>query len=229
MRRNYISPEFLHKKVYGTYNMVEESNFFSAKMLDIEDSITIDNQNIVYYQRTNGEQLDLSIESTLASNVYSSSDDKLLNHTLFLEQGQSEYDLNNNTRWVLTINLQEILRNYIFASMKRYRTFEGIQNSITLENDVNVSLTKYINFNVLNRYKLSKLNLYVSYRDLRNQNVLRYKNVWKNNLVNEDNLLKKLQTETAFDGSSIKATFNQEKSSSQFAMDYFFTLLFEKI
>jgi hypothetical protein len=30
MRRNYISPEFEHKEVYGTYNMVEESNFFGA-------------------------------------------------------------------------------------------------------------------------------------------------------------------------------------------------------
>ena len=51
MRRNYISPEFINSSIYGTYNMVEESNFFSAKMLYIEDSIYISNQNIIYYHK----------------------------------------------------------------------------------------------------------------------------------------------------------------------------------
>lgn len=229
MRRSYISPEYINKKVYGTYNMVEESNFFCAKMLDIEDSILIDNQNIVYYQKQTGEQLDLSIESTLPSKVYSSSDNKLSNHTLIIDPTQNEFDRNNNTKWILEINLQQILTDFIFATMKRYRTFEGIQNSMTLENDVNVALTKYINYNVLNRYKLEQLNLYISYRDLRNQSVLRYKNTWKNSVVNLDNLLKKIQTETAFDGTTVKAFFSQEKNSSTYVMDYFFTLSFVKI
>jgi len=229
MRRTYISPEYINKKVYGTYNMVEESNFFCAKMLDIEDSILIDNQSIVYYQKITGEQIDFSIESTLPSIVYSSSDNKKENHSLEIDKSQSDYNLNNNTIWIMNINLKNILTDYLFATMKRYRTFEGIQNYMTLENDINVALTKYINFNVLNRYKLSNLNLYISYKDLRNQSVLRYKNTWKNDVVNPDNLMKKIQTETAFDGSTIKAIFNQEKSSSQYTMDYFFTLLFEKI
>lgn len=229
MRRTYISPEYLNKKVYGTYNMVEESNFFSAKMLDIEESILIDNQNIVYYQRSSGEQIDLSIENTLPSIIYSSSDNKLKNHTLILDPTQNDYDKNNNTKWIIDINLKNILTDYIFSIMKRYRTFEGIQNSMTLENDVNIALVKYINFNVLNRYKLDKLNLYISYKDLRNQSILRYKNNWKTSVVSDDNLMKKMTTETSFDGSTIRAFFNQEKSSSTYVMDYFFTLLFVKL
>lgn len=229
MRRSYISPEYLNKKVYGTYNMVEESNFFCAKMLDIEDSILIDNQNIVYYQKKTGEQLDLSIESTLPSNIYSSSDNKLSKHSLIIDPTQNEFDRNNNTKWILEINLNDILTDFIFATMKRYRTFEGIQNSMTLEKDINVALEKYIKFNVINRYKLEQLNMYISYKDLRNQSILRYKNNWKSSVVNPDNLMKKLQTETSFDGSTIKAFFSQEKNSSTFVMDYFFTLLFVKI
>jgi hypothetical protein len=50
MRRSYISPEFDHNDVYGTFNMIEESNFFGSKMLEIEDSIYIDVQNLIYYQ-----------------------------------------------------------------------------------------------------------------------------------------------------------------------------------
>lgn len=229
MRRTYISPEYINKKVYGTYNMIEESNFFCAKMLDIEDSIEIANQNIVYFERKNGEQIDLSVESTLPSIVYSSNDSKLTNHTLILDPTQNEFDRNNNTKWIMNINLKNILTDYIFATMKRFRTFEGIQNGMTIENDVNISLRNYIDYNVLNRYKLSQLKLYISYRDLRNQNVLRYKNVWKNSIVNEDNLMKKIQTETAFDDSSIKLNFSQEKPSSVYVMDYFYNLLFVKI
>jgi hypothetical protein len=229
MRRTYISPEYINKKVYGTYNMVEESNFFCAKMLDVEDSIMIENQNIVYYQRRNGEQLDLSIESTLPSIIYSSSDSKSKNHTLVIDDSQNDYDRNNNTKWILDISLKNILTDYIFSTMKRYRTFEGIQNSMTIENDVNVALTNYINYNVLNRYKLDQLILYISYRDLRNQSVLRYKNTWKNDIAIKENIMKKVQTETSFDGSTIRAFFNQEKSSSTYVMDYYFTLSFVKI
>ena len=64
MRRSYISPEFTDNPIYGTFNMIEESNFFAAKMLEVEDSIYISNQNIIYYQKLTGEQTDLSIESS---------------------------------------------------------------------------------------------------------------------------------------------------------------------
>ena len=229
MRRTYISPEYKNSKVYGTYNMVEESNFFCAKMLDIEDSILIENQNISYFQKSNGEQLDLSIESTLASIVYSASDSMLNNHTLKVEENQTDFQLNNSTMWVLNIDTKKILTDYIFATMKRYRTFEGLRNSMTLENDVNVALKKYINYNVIDRYKLEKVNLYISYRDMRNQTVLRYKNNWKNLVISEENLMRKMQTETSFDGPSIKIMFNQEKTSSIYVMDYYFNLLFVKL
>lgn len=229
MRRTYISPEYKNSKVYGTYNMVEESNFFCAKMLDIEDSILIENQNISYFQKSNGEQLDLSIESTLTSIVYSASDSMLNNHTLKIEENQTDFQLNNSTMWVLNIDTKKILTDYIFATMKRYRTFEGLRNSMTLENDVNVALKKYINYNVIDRYKLEKVNLYISYRDMRNQTVLRYKNNWKNLVISEENLMKKMQTETSFDGTSIKIMFNQEKTSSIYVMDYYFNLLFVKL
>jgi len=61
MRRDYISPEYKSVRVYGTFNMLEESNFFGSKMLEIEDSIIISNQEIIYYQNENGEQIDYSI------------------------------------------------------------------------------------------------------------------------------------------------------------------------
>jgi hypothetical protein len=75
MRRSYISPEYQNKAVSGTLNMLEESTFFGAK-IEVDDSIKIENQDIIYYQNIDGEQLDFAIESSFVSYVYSSYDDK---------------------------------------------------------------------------------------------------------------------------------------------------------
>jgi hypothetical protein len=229
MRRSYISPEYTESSIYGTFNMVEESNFFGAKMLEVEDNINISNQNIIYYQKSTGEQVDISIESSLTSQVYSASDNMKLYQTLVLDPTQLNYQKDGNTKWVLTVDLKDILTDYLFAVMKRYRTFEGISNNLTRTNDVNTAIKQYISNNVLNRYKFSKLDLYVSYKDLMQQNVLRYKNTWNPNIVSDANLLKKAQKDLTFDESELKIFFSQEKSSSQYNFDYYFNILFEKI
>ena len=229
MRRTYISPEFNKNNVYGTYNMVEESNFFGAKMLEIEDSILIGSQNIIYYQKANGEQLDFDTETTLDSIIYSSSEDKKSNHKITIDESQTKYNLDNNTKWIIDIDIKKILSNYLFAELKRYRTFEGIKTDMTLYNDVNVAIKKYIEFNVLNRYKLSTIELYVNYTDLRNQNVLRYKNIWNENIFKPEYKLSKVQTVSDFNQNTLRVLFNQEKPSSTYKFDYFFNLLFVKI
>ena len=229
MRRSYISPEYNNIPTYGTFNMVEESNFFGAKMLEVEDSIYISNQNIIYYQRSTGEQVDLSIESSLPTQVYSASDNMKIYQVLSLDDSQFQFQKETNTKWILAVNLRDILSDYLFATMKRYRTFEGITNNLTKTNDVNTALREYISNNVLNRYKLSRFDFYISYTDLRSQNVLRYKNNWKYTIISDSNLSKKKQLDVSFDESEAKVLFTQEKPSSQYNFDYYFNILFEKI
>jgi len=229
MRRNYISPEFEYKEVFGTFNMVEESNFFGAKMLEIEDSVLINNQNIIYYQMPNGEQLDLSVENTLQSYVYSASIDKEKNQILTIDPSQTEYTKENLTNWYLDINLREILANYIFSELKRYRTFEGIRTNMNTYNDVNTAIKSYINYNVIDRYKLSRIDLYLSYKDLRSQSLLRYKNSWNPNIVSPSNKLTKFQSEMSLDGSYTRLIFNQQNPSTAYSYEYFFNLYFEKL
>jgi len=224
-----MSPEYSNTQIYGTFNMVEESNFFAAKMLEVEDSIYVSNQNIIYYQKSTGEQIDLAIESSLPTQVYSASDNMKSHQKLTLDDAQLDYQKESNTKWILNIDLRNILSDYLFAVMKRYRTFEGISNPLTRTNDVNTAIREYISNNVTNRYKLSRLDLYVSYTDLRSQNVLRYKNTWKSTISLDSNLLKKKQMDVAFDESTLKVLFTQEKPSSQYNFDYSFNILFEKI
>jgi hypothetical protein len=229
MRRSYISPEYDITPVYGTFNMLEESTFFSAKMLEIEDKIIIDNLDVIYYQKDNGEQLDFSIESSLPSYAYSSATDKNNNHTLIMDNSQPKYQLDNNTRWLLKIELNTILVNYLFSTLKKYRTFEGIKNDMTIYNNIDTAVYSYINLNILNRYKFKTIELYVRYNDLRSQSVLRYKNIWDPSIENPDNTLTKIQTQTEINDSSIVVSFNQEKPSSTYNYNYYFNILFEKI
>jgi hypothetical protein len=229
MRRNYISPEFESKEVFGTYNMVEESNFFGAKMLEIEDNILISDQNIIYYQMPNGEQLDLSVENTLQSYVYSASSAKEKNQILTIDPTQTEYTKENLTTWTLDLNLKGMLSDYLFAELKRWRTFEGIRTNMNSYNDVNTAINNYINFNVIDRYKLSRIDLYLSYKDLRSQTLLRYKNSWNPAVATPAKILTKFQSEMSVDGGYTKITFSQQQPSSLYSFEYFFNLYFEKL
>jgi hypothetical protein len=209
--------------------MLEESNYFGSKMLEIEDTIYIENQNIIYYQQSSGEQINLSTETSIDSLVYSSPSDKEINHSLVIDDAQTEYQRENSTKWIMNINLDDILSNFLFASLKRYRTFEGMKTSLTRTNDVNTAIREYIDKNVSNRYKLNKVDFYIKYKDLRSQNVLRFKNTWNPTIGIDSNRFQKIQTETAFDESSIRLLFNQEQPSTQYSFEYYFNILFEKI
>lgn len=227
MRRTYISPEYNNNIVNGTFNMVEQSSFFGSKMLETESQISIDSNDIIWYQRTNNEQIDFSIESSLKSKFYSSSDNKRKNHRLLIDEKQSQFQKERNTKWILEINLSSILQNYVFASMKKYRTFEGLKNEMTIYNDVDVALNEYIKSNVLNRYRFSKIELFIEYKELRNSNILRYKNIWNPN-VPKDSILDKFQLNQVIPDSLISISFDQ-RPSSQFAFEYYFNILFDKI
>lgn len=229
MRRTYISPEYVTQRVYGTFNMREESNFFSSKMLEIEDMITVGTDDIPYYQNLAGEQIEFSVESSTKPLVYSPVGDKQNNHTLVFDDSQTKLQKEKNTRWILTINSKVILENYLFSIMKKWRTFEGIRNDMTTSNDVNQALKSYIEYNVYDRYKIKGIDLYISYRDLRSQNILKWKNTWSQKTVNSSNLNRKFQSETSSDGSTIRLIFSQEKPSDEFNFEYFFNLNFEKL
>lgn len=229
MRRTYISAEFLNQKTNGTFNMVEEANYFGSKMLEIEDIIYLENQSLIYFQKANGEQIDISSESSLDSLLYSAANSKQTNHVLSLDESQSSFQKDNNTTWIIEFDLRTILTEFLFATLKRFRTFEGMKAEMTRTGDVNTAVREYIKFNVLNRYKYKRLDLYIQYKDLRKQNVLRYKNTWNVNSQKPENKFVKFQSDLAYDDSKLKIIFNQEKTSKDYTFEYFYNILFEKI
>jgi len=232
MRRNYISPEFNYNRVFGTFNTKEESTFFGSKMLEIEDLIDVHNQGIVYYQNSNSEQIDFSVETSLDPFVYSASDDKKNNHTITIDDSQRDSQRNTKTRYMMNIKLKTILSNFLFATLKKERTFEGVRNNMCYSGDVNKSIREYIEKNIIDRYSFDKIELYLKYSDLRNQNLRRFNNVWSTNtddISNEEYKMNKIQADLDFNKSEISIIFNQEQSSQLYSFEYYFKLFWSKL
>ena len=228
MRKNYISPEYKYLTRGGTFNMKESTSFFGSKMLDVEDSLLLDNSNVVYFQNTAGEQINFSLEKNNTPILYNTIEDKKINHIINIDSSQIQNQLEANTRWLIEIDLKKILSNYLFAILKQYRTFEGIQNSGTIFNNVDDAIRQYISHNVINRYEFSNIEFYVEYVPLSTQGRLRFTNDFREiNLVS--NLTTRIQSSTNFDKSKLKISFNQERPSTSHVFDYYFILRFVKI
>lgn len=228
MRRNYISPEFKYVNINGTMNMTEQTSFFGSKMLDIQDSISILNENLIYYQDQNREQLNFSLEKNLDPIVYSSVNDKSSNHIIKSDESQSSIQLTSNTKWNIEIDLNKILSNYIFATLKKYRTFEGVKNNMTIFNNTDSAINDYILKNVINRYKYKSVDFFVDYKPFSNDGSMKYKNTF-DEIMNSSLITKKIQSILSESQGKLNIIFNQEKSSASYNFNYYFNLYFEKI
>ena len=229
MNRNYISPEFEYKQVFGTLKMTEDVSFFSSKMLEIEDSLNVLSDNLIYYQLDTNEQLDEDTEKSLPEIIYDATVDKKSNHTIMLDLNQTAQQKLDKARWIIEIDLKKILRNYIFALLKKNRTFNGVRNTMVISNNVNTSITEYIEKNIISRYKFSKIDLYNFPIDLGAEGILQYNNQYDQFIESDGNKITDFESVTKADGSSVKISFNQKRRAQDFAFRYYFNLYFEKL
>jgi len=228
MRRTYISPEFIYNRVYGTLNMREDCAFFGSKMMEIEDSLSILKDNLVYYQAGNGEQRDLDNELELPEIVYDATIDKNVNHRLAFGV-QTDDEKRDLTKWVLTINLKTIMRNYLFATLKRYRTFEGVKNEHVLENSVDTAIFDYIDKNIYSRYTVDKLEIFLLPVDLCGDNTLQYKNIFDPFIEGDANKFTTFTPVYTEDNSLVQISFKQTKNAEDFSFKYYYNIYFKKL
>ncbi len=228
MRRNYLNEDFIKTPINGTFNMRERKNPLSSKMMDIEDIISIKNEQIIYYQNINNEQLDLNTELLLTPITYSPIDSKQIYNQIIIDQSQTDYDKNNLTKWNINIDLKSIIIDYIFANIKRARTFEFIFNSNTKFNSVDLAIKQYIELNLLSRYRIKDIKLYLSYVNLNATSNLRYKANWNYNIVNDFNLNKKVNIQYSYGKDTAILSFSQDRNSKEFSFDYYFDLILER-
>jgi hypothetical protein len=160
MKKNFQTREYSTEPVAGTMNMSETRAFFSSKILEIEDVMKVDENDIIWNEsidNTQGLGVDNQNRSvdmlTLKQNA----------HALTRAPRQSESQLREFPTWELSINIQDIIVEYLFGQLKRNKAFYGIPNSKTASGNIDDAIRQYVLLNVLPRIKFSKIDLYVKY------------------------------------------------------------------
>ena len=227
MKKNGIAPEYIYSHVHGTNNMTEIKSMMGSKVMDIPSIITLNSEDIIYYQKDNNEQINISQEKLNSIN-FSLVNEKADNHSIRKDTSESEGMIETYTPWVMVINAKNILRNYIFHKIKQSRAFEKVTNSSTYTLSVNDSIYSYIDNNIIDRYDLSNIVLYIDYKSLTDENNLkRYEVSYKSDI--NKNEFTKFRKEFNSDKSVINIYFRQEKLSVDYTFDYYFNLIYNKI
>ncbi len=250
MRKKFLTKEYSLENRPGTLSMLEKKNFFGSKIMEIPDLLTVDEVNIVWNESIDGTQL-INIDDQ--TKILDTSDLKKENHEIERTPRQSDRDVREYTNYDLTINVKQIVNDWIFAQLKKFQTFGGIKNDETAENDVDAAIQEYIDLNIFPRIKFETVNLYVRYFQIGTLDEsglvsLQYDIRYNDNIIipppisgestdqlvkrslEYKNSLKVLNYELSLDTFEQIATlkYKQTKSSQFYKFNYYFDVVYRK-
>lgn len=241
MKGDLILRKFSTDTVPGTMNQKELRTFFGGKIIYTEDKIYINDDSIEFSQVTSdynyGYQYhDINtIPDEWETQFFENLTDLKLNNQTISLLNQNDINLNNNTRWLVTINGSNILKDYLFFKIKEQRVFKVINASEVYSNNINNAIYEYIMHNIFGRYRLERIDFYVSYYDIKKQTInepirLQYNPQFNVDVYKKENLTNmNIINFNPYKFDNINIQYNQSKSSSQYSFDYYFDLNFTKI
>ena len=207
-------------------------------MIDIENSIIIDNSHIQYSEvydivdkKNNGFQYYDDINNLEKQYLVYLDDLKNTNNTISL-LSQSPIDLSINTNWLLTINWKTILTEYLFYKLKESRVFKSIKYTDLLTENVNYFIHKYIENNLLDRYQFTTIDMYIEYSDLDQQDKnidvkLSYTPIYDPTIKSSVNLIANVNLIELTD--ILNINYKQTDSSKNKMFKYYFDLYITRI
>jgi len=247
MKDSLMLKKYQIEDVSGLYNLKEEKSFFGTKIMDIDDNISITDKSIQYYEireigtpedeLNNGYQyfkLNDILEKITILDVVNI---KYENHIISKSLQDSDIE-KNNTKWEIKIDIKNILRQYLFGKIKEMRTFKSLSYDLFSNNNINSSIYEYIEMNILDRYELDKIELYVKYINIKDNVVYsnivfkQYDPLFNQSIELEENLVRNtnLTLDLYLDKlAPITINYSQVKSSSEYKFDYYYNLYFKKI
>lgn len=163
MRKSFLTREFSLETVPGTLNMIEQRSFMASKILEIEDVMRLDENDIRWtenFDHTQGIGMD-NLDRKLSSFQL-----KKVSHALRISPSQSESEKKLFTKWEFSFSIRKMIREFLFAKLKFYKTFASIESKNTYYNDINQAIYEYIDRNVLPRISFDTVELYVRYYPL---------------------------------------------------------------
>lgn len=242
MKSNIFIYQFDKKPVAGTNSEKEFRNFLGSKMVEIEDTIIIDDISIQYSEVVsdgNDRGFQHFIYNSDLEIIFLKNLSILKNENSSIElQSQSFVDLDNNTRWLIRINCKKILEDYLFLRIKENRTFKCIYYQDLNGYDINTYIRRYINQNILNRYQFDRIDLYIKYFSIvEDSNIytnikLKFNPEFNRDIVSDENLVKNVniqQISNILYMNELKVFYNQIKKSTEYKFDYYFNIHFSKI
>lgn len=160
MRKTFLTKEYSIEGIAGTFSMKEQRAFFSSKILEIEDTMYIGNNNINWTESQDKTQ-GIRLEDVNGS--FNTEQVKRNNHSIRISPQQTDQEKREFTKWEFTFNIREMISEYLFAQLKSNRTFTAIDNSKTASLDINTAINQYIIDNVYPRITFYNIVLYVQY------------------------------------------------------------------
>ena len=238
MKSDLIISRYKTENVIGTKSSYDSKTFFGSKMIDIEDSITIDDSEVQYSEvydivdkRNTGYQYYDDIDDVEKIYLVNLSSVKDSNQTITLVS-QSASDKRINTNWTIVIDWKNILIEYLYLKLKEARTFKTIKFDNVLSENINLYIRKYIQNNLLSRYDFDSIDFYVKYYDLddgdeENEPKLAFNPVFDSSIKSDENQIKNVNT-TAFTD-ILNINYKQTESSQYKKMHYYFELIINKV
>lgn len=256
MRKSFLTKEYSIEPINGTFNMKEQKAFFSSKILEIEDTMYVGDNNISWNESSDNTQ---GIRLEDVTKTFNSELVKLNNHTIRFYPNQTEQQKKEFTTWEFKFNIREIINQYLFTQLKSNRTFNGIDNSKTIRNSIDTAINSYIKENVFNRIKFYNIVLYVQYYkigeeqgylDENNNKVigLQYDNKFRSGIITpnpnsgEDSTLYQIRIRNHRDNIKVKnfqltidpnqdvatVIYKQTQSSLNYKFDYYYDVIWVK-
>jgi len=243
MKSDMMISKFGRVPVIGTKSSKEIKSFFGSKLIDIEDTVYVNDISIQYseiidkinIQNDHYQYYDKTTLQPETNILRSLNDVKYENHSIDI---YSQLDIiNNNFEWILIINAKNILKEYLFLKLKESRVFKCIKSEDLIERNINDYIYNYITSNLLNRYNISELAFYVRYYDVINRGIFDKYQVLKDpkfnkDVFSEDNRVKNVNIMTPDylnNLDTVKIIYNQIKTNVQYKFDYYFTISYQKI
>jgi len=243
MREDLNLKKYQTEPIYGTFNLLEEKSFFSTKLMEIEDNIYINDKSIQYFQ------LSVKNDKNYGYQFFNKND---IEESLFIidmvnvknEQHDIKKILQNkqneiyNTRWDITINIKTILIEYLFGKIKESRSFKSISHDLLKNNNINSSIQEYIINNIIDRYELENIELFVKYINIKdnviysNNPIKQYDPLYNQNIESDENKVSNanIKIDLYLDKlTPITIGYFQTKKSSEYKFDYYYNLKFKKI
>ena len=248
MKNNLIIRKYDTEKVKGVKSAKEIKSFFGSKLIDIEDTIFVNDISIQYsevvdkvnIQNDHYQYYDINLLHPETNILRSLDDVKYENHSIdiYSQKDPSALNANQNLEWILVINAKNILREYLFLRLKESRIFKTIQSVDLIERNINTYINNYIDENLLNRYNISDISFYVAYFNIVNDSTVYTKGQvlkgpqYNKTVFNTNNKIQNVRIITPDylnNLDTVRVIYNQIKDSKIYKFDYYFTISYKKI